>query len=347
MDATQIMTHFDDSWVTSVRRRPGMYLGNTDTPMAAEHVVDELLSNTLDQYMAGRASWVRVRLDGPMIEVEDDGPGLPMAPDERGIPWGTRIFLEHHTTPSAFHHAPHVHVHGLHGVGVAVLCAASDVLRCQSWVDGALIEQVFEHGRLVRGPEVIQRGEGRGTRIRLRMAEGVFAHPVPRRARIRHRLFETAHLFPGVRAYLDQQAFYAPRGLADFAELIDAPTSPGLHEWGARPTYRFSHRDERLIVEATALGFGEQTQWRTWVNGRLTPLHGMHRGAFERALEGVGWQPNTAMIHVIAADTRFANPCRDELTDARCEGLDALLIDSLVRYRDAHLGTSGARSAST
>ena len=318
----------------AVRTRPGMYFGALEA--ASEHIVNELISNTIDQFLAGRATWLSVKIDGDFIEVCDDGPGFPFDEQIDDEPVATRVFLRAHDTPTAHGHAPHIHVHALHGVGVAVVNAACAELHCTSWRGDEQWSQSFAAGKLTSPARVITRGHGRGTTIRLRVDPDLIPISTPRQSAIRRRLFDAVHLFPGLRASFGEEVFFAPHGLGQFVELAETASTPDRHEWGERPTFHFRHESDTMLVEASARGYGDATAWKTWFNGAPTPRHGIHKRALEAALEAAGWRPLTAMIHLIATEPRFAGPVRDELTCACADGLDALLLDAVRRHCAEH-----------
>ena len=104
-----------------IRKRSGMYVGETDSPRGSEHVVDELVANTLDLFLAGEASNVAVTVEGARITVEDDGPGIPFdVPSmQPGLSSAEVYLTQLHSGASAEGHAPHVHLVSL-GVGLVI-----------------------------------------------------------------------------------------------------------------------------------------------------------------------------------------------------------------------------------
>lgn len=330
------------SELEGVRERPGMYIGSTDDMSGVMHLIDELVSNALDQWLIGEARGVRVSLgEGLRLVVEDDGPGLPFDEPHEGRSLAEHVLTTLHTTATARGHAPHVHLHGVPGIGMAPINALCASLVCRAWRNGACWEQRFERGVALGAPEVVARGEGRGTRLELELDETLFGLHTLDGAQVRARLFEAAHLFAGcvmeysAGAGAPLERFCSPRGLSDLLAIHEATTSFERHQWGARAPLWFQHHGERLHVNAAASGVCEEgaTQWRTWANGMLTPLHGSHRRAFEAALQQVGWRPRMAMIHVVCKEPRYANPTKDELViPDREEELTALLLEALVAY---------------
>jgi DNA gyrase subunit B len=126
------------SGIEGVRKRPGMYFGRTDS-FGTEQFVYELVSNTLDCYLSGTATFVSVEIDGGNITVVDDGSGLPFDRPSNvvGMCLATEFLTILHSTGSRDGHAPHVHARNINGVGLAILNAASSQMKIQSWRDGS------------------------------------------------------------------------------------------------------------------------------------------------------------------------------------------------------------------
>lgn len=320
-----------DAFIQSVRKRPGMYFGDVSSSRAAEHVVNELSSNVIDLFLQGRASRLHVLLGPSSIHVHDDGPGFPFFTRHEGMSLATYLFLYPHATPSAFAHAPHIHIHRMGGIGLAPINAISHTLRCTSWIDGMLWSQSFRDGVLVDGPRAIERGDGVGSSIQIELSSDVLEVVTPDHHVVRRRLFDAVHLFAGLRASLGEETFHAPDGLAALARFYEARALHG------EPLFHVRHRDEAILLEAVALGRLEgedevETRWKTWVNGRATPLHGMHRHLFSRVLDAHGWRPRVALIHLVTSTPQYASPTTDELQDARADGIDAILDAALEQF---------------
>ncbi len=323
----------------AVRRRPGMYIGEPGAA-ALQHLIDELVSNAVDQFLRGRASrlWVRVVEEG-IIEIGDDGDGLPF--DLPG-PAGSDSLASHHLlnahfAPQVEDIAPHVHLHFLPGAGVAIVNYLSNEFHCRSWRDGALWEQRFAAGAATAPPCIIARGDGRGTTFRFRPTEDLVGAKTPDRGALRAALWRAAHLFPDLRIGCGDEIFLAPSGLADYVYALSDIATTGAPRRYDRPAFRWFGRVGAYQIDAAALGVGEGLTpclWRSWVNGRNTPAHGSHVDGFTQALASLSWTPAIAVINLTAYDPRFAGPTRDRYTsDEAREAVRAALVAPL----EAHL----------
>ena len=323
----------------AVIKRPGMYFGDEGAERL-QQLIDELVSNAVDQYLRGQCRRLDVRLDDDgWIEVVDDGPGLPF--DREGPVPGeslaTHYLLHAHSTATADGAAPHVHVHQCNGGGIALVNAVCSTLVCRSWRETMQWEQRFREGQPEAPPQVHEQGAGRGTSFRMRPDPAIFGSSPVDASLVRASLWRTAHLFAGLIVGCGRETFVAPNGLADLVRVMHEPTAIQIHAWRDRPVFRRSARFGDYAVDAAAYGFAQTPQhrcrWHSWVNGRSTPLHGSHVDGFARALQACGWQPAIGMLHVIAHDPRYAGPTRDRYSSGAAEiAIEEALAAPLNRF---------------
>jgi DNA gyrase subunit B len=208
-----------------VRKRPGMYIGDTHDGSGLLHLVWEVVGNVIDQHLLGRATELRIELreDG-WVSIADDGPGLPV--DDVPIDGDSTsaleaIFTRLHYGATLDNHYPHVHVTAsLRGVGVAVVNALSERLEVETTRDGIRWTQSFERGdrasRLRRvGPSRLE-----GTTIRFRPDATIFGSVGFDRAAIRERVQELAWLLPKLRIYLQEVRVRARGGIMGWAREL-------------------------------------------------------------------------------------------------------------------------------
>ena len=301
--------------IRGIRKRPSMYIGGTDR-FGLVHAVSELISNSIDQFLMGHGTHVTVTTDGNVVEVVDDGIGLPFdLPSSQGAECLASEYLTHiHRTGSADRHAPHIHLSGTHGVGIVAANAVCELFEVNSWRNGQRWRQVFECGVPHTPAKVVETGSGRGTAIRLIPDRTIFRATEVCADTLRARAFEAVHLFPGLRYQLNKETFFAPEGLAAlarfwlFSRQFDNifPPTPECVQMTATV--------DSVQVSAAAMGHTrDSTEFVTWVNGQLTPQGGSHKLGFIDALRGVRWKPAVAMLHVIMHSPEFAGPTRGKL----------------------------------
>ena len=192
------------SGLEPVRKRPGMY---TDTTRP-NHLVQEIVDNSVDEALAGHARSIRVTLfkDGS-VEVEDDGRGMPVdIHPQQGKP-GVEVILSTLHAGGKFSNKNYQFSGGLHGVGVSVVNALSKTLEVRVKRDGQLHRMAFGGGEKTADLEVIDTVGKRntGTIIRFWPDEKYFDSPKISVPRLRHLLRAKAVLCPGLAVTLEDQ----------------------------------------------------------------------------------------------------------------------------------------------
>ena len=228
------------SGLEPVRRRPGMY---TDTTRP-NHLVQEVVDNSVDEALAGHARQIDVVLarDG-VISVTDDGRGMPVdRHPEFGVS-GVELILTRLHAGGKFDNSNYQFSGGLHGVGVSVVNALSDWLVVEVRRDGMLWRQRFERGEPVSALEAVESVAKRstGTCVRFLPEAGYFDSPRVSVSRLAHLLRAKAVLCPGLRVSLSVEAepersasWYFEDGLRSYLDdaLAGAdtiPATPFLH----------------------------------------------------------------------------------------------------------------------
>lgn len=212
------------SGLEPVRRRPGMY---TDTARP-NHLVQEVVDNSVDEAIAGHANEIEVALnkDGS-VEVIDDGRGMPVDKHPEHKVSGVELILTRLHAGGKFDNENYNFSGGLHGVGVSVVNALSDWLEVEIKRDGNLYRQRYEHGEPVSTLEVVDTVGKRntGTRVVFMPEAGYFDSPTISVSKLRHLLRAKAVLCPGLRVGLAVEAdpsqnatWYFADGLQEYLE---------------------------------------------------------------------------------------------------------------------------------
>ncbi len=273
----------------AVRKRPGMYVGSTDS-RGLHHLVWEVIDNSIDEVLAGYGKTIKVEVfEDNSVKVTDDGRGMPVDMHSSGITGVEVIFTKLHAGGKFTADGAYKVSGGLHGVGASVVNALCEFLEVTVYRDGLIYKMRFEHGGK-KVEDLIVMGETKrsGTEVWFKPDQTVFSTTLFNFQTLEERIRESAFLIKNLKMQLidyrskQRRTFIYEKGIKEYVEFLDKSKSPVN-----KPEYFFGKQNDIEVEVAFQYTKAYSENIISFVNNVRTRDGGTHETGFKSAFTKV------------------------------------------------------------
>ena len=277
-----------------VRKRPGMYIGDTDDGTGLHHMVYEVVDNSIDEAMAGYCSSIKIEINkDSSLTVEDDGRGIPVGMHKKEGVSALEVVMTKIGAGGKFDKDSYKVSGGLHGVGVSCVNALSELLTARVFRDGKEYEQTYSKGKPNSAVKEVGKSDKRGTLVTFTPDKEIFKEVIDFDYDIlSNRMRELSFLNKGLTISITDnrkkdkdgnplsETFHSKEGLSEFIKYLDESREPIIND-----IIKMEGEKNNIPVEVAMIynsSFSENLH--SYVNNINTHEGGTHLSGFRRGL---------------------------------------------------------------
>ena len=345
----------------AVRKRPGMYIGSTDSK-GLHHLVWEVVDNSIDEHLAGHASLIETTIHSDnSISVRDNGRGIPTGMHEKLKKSALEVVMTVLHAGGKFDKDTYKVSGGLHGVGVSCVNALSSYLKAEVHRENQIFTQEYSQGKPTSGVEVTGKSSDTGTTITFKPDPEIFDSLEYRYETLAARMRELSYLNQGLTLTLTDERvkedgkfkteeFYSEGGLAEFVQFLDESKTKLIEV----PIHVTGKEDNVEVEVAMQYNTSFSESIYSFVNNINTREGGTHVAGFRRAvnrefskyaeenglfsklkfkISGEDFREGlTAVVSVKVPEPQFKGQTKGELGNSEVVGIVSRAVGEALRY---------------
>jgi len=348
----------------AVRKRPGMYIGDTDDGSGLHHMVFEVVDNSIDEALAGHCKNINISINSDnTVSVEDDGRGIPVDMHKGEKMSAAEVIMTQLHAGGKFDHDSYKVSGGLHGVGVSVVNALSEKLDLKIYRDGNEYEIEFKDGNSVKPLKKLGKTKKNGTKITFLPSKEIFSSIRFSTSIIEKRIRELAFLNKGVSIKLIDNSSKKPKefvhkydgGILEFVKHINNKkpilVNKNEKEVFKKPVYVTATRNNVVIECSFEWNAGYAEEVLPFTNNIPQKDGGTHllgfRSALTRVINKYTSDKNskknkitlsgedikeglTAVLSIKMPDPKFSSQTKDKLVSSEIRNIVEHIISEKV-----------------
>ncbi len=348
----------------AVRKRPGMYIGDTDDGSGLHHMVFEVVDNSIDEALAGYCKNITVSMNSDnTITVEDDGRGIPVDTHKSEKISAAEVIMTQLHAGGKFDHDSYKVSGGLHGVGVSVVNALSEKLVLNIYRDGNEYQIEFNNGNSIKPLKKVGKTKKKGTKINFLPSKEIFSSTKFSSSILEKRIRELAFLNKGVSITLNDKTMKKEKefvhkydgGITEFVKHINTKkpilVNKNEKEVFKKPVYVSSTKNNVIVECSFEWNAGYSEEVLPFTNNVPQRDGGTHllgfRSALTRVINKYSADRNnkknkinlsgedikeglTAVLSIKMPDPKFSSQTKDKLVSSEIRNIVEHIISEKV-----------------